>query len=755
MGACNNIRKIMKILKNFIFLIIFMLGTVHAKAEIIKEIIIKGNNRLNEETIKVYGNFQLNMNINEIKINKILNDLYSTNFFEDIKIDFNNGQLKINITEYPVINQLVLLGENSSRIKEAIKKNMKLKEKGSFVRSQLANDIEIIKKLYSTLGYNFIKIESKSKKIDKNNLDLLIEIDKGDITRISSISFIGDKKIRERRLLDVIASEEDKFWKIISRNTKFSQNLVDLDIRLLNNYYKSIGYYDVKIISNSAEINKEGNVDLIYTINAGQRYIFSKITTNLDPIFDKKIFLPLNKEYKKIIGEYYSPFKIKKLLEEIDILIEYNDLQFVEHNVEEILSGNTVEIKFNISEGERNLVERINIVGNNITNESVIRGELLIDEGDPFTNLNLEKSISRIKSRNIFNSVSSKVSEGGNPTLKIIEINVEEKPTGEISAGAGIGTDGGSFAINISENNWLGEGKKLTFGVEVDAESLRGQLNYSNPNYDFLGNSINYFISNQKNDKADQGYENTIVSSGINTRFEQFKDVYATLGLAATYDNLSTLSSASESLKKQEGEFSELSGSYGFIRDKRDRTFMPTAGSVISFDQTLPLFADKKSIANNISASYYKTLTENIVGATKFSFDVIKGLGDDDVRLSKRKVISGSKLRGFQKGKVGPVDGKDHIGGNYAASVNLEANLPNLLPESTKTDLGVFLDFGNVWGVDYDSTIDESSKIRSSTGVAASWISPLGPMTFILSTNLSKANTDETESFKFNLGTTF
>ena len=143
------------------------------------------------------------------------------------------------------------------------------------------------------------------------------------------------------------------------------------------------------------------------------------------------------------------------------------------------------------------------------------------------------------------------------------------------------------------------------------------------------------------------------------------------------------------------------------------------------------------------------------MGATKFSFDVIKGLGDDDVRLSKRKVISGSKLRGFQKGKVGPVDGKDHIGGNYAASVNLEANLPNLLPESTKTDLGVFLDFGNVWGVDYDSTIDESSKIRSSTGVAASWISPLGPMTFILSTNLSKANTDETESFKFNLGTTF
>jgi outer membrane protein insertion porin family len=181
---------------------------------------------------------------------------------------------------------------------------------------------------------------------------------------------------------------------------------------------------------------------------------------------------------------------------------------------------------------------------------------------------------------------------------------------------------------------------------------------------------------------------------------------------------------------------------------------MPTSGSVVSFDQSIPIYADKNFISNSFKSSFYNSLTENVIGAGKISISAINGI-DDDVRLSKRKSLSSKNLRGFKKGKVGPVDGTDHVGGNYAAALNFEASLPNLLPESTKTDIGLFFDIGNVWGVDYDSSLDDSNKIRSSTGAAASWISPLGPMTFIISTNLSKASTDETESFNFNLGTTF
>ncbi len=724
-------------------------------AAVINEIIIKGNQRISNQTIKVYGDFNINDNIDENKINEILNNLYSTNFFENVEVKEINGLLQVTVEEYPVVNQLIIEGEPSKRIKEKIEDLISTKKKQSFIKSFISQDINLIKNLYSSIGYNFTNIDVNIKEVDKKNFDVLLKIDKGEITKISSINFLGDKKIRNNRLRNIIASEKDQFWKFLSKNTRFSKNLVDLDIRLLNNYYKSLGFYDVQITSNSAELNENKNIDLVYTINAGNRYRINKISTNVDSTFDKEIFLPLNKFYKEVIGEYHSPFKIKNLLEEVDSIIEKNNLQFVEHNVQETIEENSISIVFNIFEGEKILIERINIVGNTVTNEDVVRGELILDEGDPFTKLSLEKSISQIKSRNIFQDVNYEIIEGSKDNLKVVNISVKEQPTGEISAGAGIGTNGGSFAINISENNWLGKGTKVNFEIEVDEESVGGTLNFLDPNYDFLGNSINYYISSENNDKPDQGFENTIVSSGINTSFEQYKNIFTKLGFNVTYDDLRTDGSASNSLKKQSGEFAELAGIYGFSFDGRDRSFMPTKGSIFGFEQTLPFYADKSYISNTITYSKYNSFSESIVGAGKIYLSAINGINNDDVRISKRKNISTKRLRGFEKGKIGPKDGKDHVGGNYAAALSLEANLPNLLPENTRTDVSLFLDFGNVWGVDYDSSIDESNELRSSTGVAASWSSPLGPMTFILSTNLSKASTDETESFNFNLGTTF
>jgi outer membrane protein insertion porin family len=751
----RKLKMISKIQSLIYIILMSVCSSFYAHSEIVKDIVIEGNERISDETVIIYGEIKKNEDYNDQKINEVLNNLYSTNFFKDVKIVFNNGVLKIQLDEYPIINQLIILGEDRNSLKEQIKKIIKSKVNDSFIENNLSQDIDSIKSIYSLRGYNFANVETKIREIDQENLDLVFEIDKGKLTKIYKINFTGDKKIREKRLRDIIASEEDKFWKFISRNSRYSEELVNLDLRLLENYYKSIGYYDVKITSNSAEILESGNINLSYSIDAGTRYSIKKIMINADPVFDQNVFYPLNEKFKKLAGDYYSPFKIKKLLEDIDELIEFNNLQFVEHNVEEIVNNDSISIKFNIYEGKKVLVERINILGNYVTNESVIRGELLLDEGDPFTNLGLDKSISKIKSRNIFKSVTQKTTEGSEENLKVIDITVSEQPTGEISAGAGIGTNGGSLVFNVTENNWLGEGKRVGFDVSLGSESLKGTVNYTNPNYDFLGNSLNYSVFSTKDDKPDQGYENTLLGGSINTSFEQFKNVYASLGVSATYDDLQTLDTASTSLKKQGGQFSEIAGNYGFSYDRRNRAFQPTDGSIVSFNQSLPIYADRKFISNSFSASAYQSITEDVVGAAKFYVSAVNGLGSDDVRLNKRKVLSSNRLRGFEQGKVGPVDGKEHVGGNYAAAINFEAALPNLLPESTKTDLGLFLDFANVWGVDYDTSIDKGSKLRSSTGVAASWLSPLGPMTFILATNISKASTDITESFNFNLGTTF
>jgi len=743
-------------IKKLLTLIYLTLFFVPIKAEVLKELIIEGNKRISVETIKVYGDIKINKDYSEEDINKILTGLYSTNFFKNIELDFKNNKLKILVEEFPLVNQIIISGEDKKSLNEQIKKLIQLKENQSFIKSYLVQDVETIKQLYSSIGYNFANVEAKINKIDNENFDLLFEINRGNKTKISTISFVGNKSIRSKKLKDIVASEEDKFWKFLSRNTSFSENLIRLDERLLTNYYKSLGFYDVKINSNLAQINeKSGLVDISYNISEGSRYYIGKISTNVDDVFDKKLFFPLNEIFSKYAGDYYSPFKVKQILEELDLIIEKNNLQFVEHNVREVVAKDKINIVLNVFEGEKKLVERIDITGNSITNESVIRGELILDEGDPFVKLNLDKSVANLKERNIFEDVKYEVKDGSKENLKIINLTVKEKPTGEISAGAGIGTSGGMVAFTVKENNWLGEGKALSFDLELDQESVAGTFSFVDPNHDFLGNTLRYSLSSERNDKPNQGYENAIVSASVGTAFEQYRNTEIGLGLSASYDDLETTDDASEALQKQAGTFSELSANYGITLDERNRSFMPTSGSIFNFSQTIPIYADKSFIANTVSSSTYKSFSEDVVGSGKIFLSSVNGLGDDDVRLSRRQSLSNKRLRGFERGKVGPVDDKDHIGGNYAAALNLETNLPNLLPEDTNADISLFLDFGNVWGVDYDDTLDESNTIRSSTGLSVNWISPVGPMTFVFSQNLRKADTDSIETFTFNLGTTF
>ena len=225
--------------------------------------------------------------------------------------------------------------------------------------------------------------------------------------------------------------------------------------------------------------------------------------------------------------------------------------------------------------------------------------------------------------------------------------------------------------------------------------------------------------------------------------------------LSIDFDDLSVDGSASSHLKKQAGNFTDLSLNYGISADKRDRAFMPTDGYYSSFSQSLPVYSDAPSLRNSYAYSGYRQFDENLVGAFKFYASSIHGLQDEDVRISKRLNLPSRRLRGFEVGKVGPKDNKDYIGGNYATAINLEANLPNLLPESTKTEINLFLDAANLWGVDYSSTIDDSNKIRASIGSVVGWTSPIGPMSLIFSQNLSKASTDQDETFRFRIGTSF
>ncbi len=740
------------------FILIFNLFlSFQLNAEVLRKLEIKGNSRISDETLKVYGEIQLNKDYSTEDINGVIKKLYDTKFFSKISTSFVNNTLTIIVEENPIINTIIIDGEKAKKYKEAILDSISLKEKSSYVESDIKKDIETVKFFYKSLGFYAAEVEARSQPIgqDKKRLNLIFSINKGQKYKISKINFIGDKKIKFKRLRDVIASEEHKFWKFISRNVYLNAERIELDKRLLKNFYLSKGYYNVEIVSSSAE-SKENNteIELTYSINAGDRYRIKKLSTDIDPVFDNSMFADLKDEFTSYAGEYYSPFKVQKILTKIDKIVDQNELQFVQHTVKETVDDKNIDIVFKIFEGPKIQIERVNIFGNTVTSDTVIRSELQLDEGDPYSKIKLNQSISELKARNIFKSVKEKIIDGTERDLKVLEITVEEKPTGEIAAGAGVGTEGTSFSFTVQENNYLGKGLMVDATIAASEESLRGGLSVSNPNYNYSGNLVYGGITSTNNEKPDSGYENTITNVNLGTKFEQYEDIYFSPGFDLSFDDLRVDGTASDKLKKQAGEFTEFVFNYALEMDKRDRAFMPTSGSVASFTQGLPIYADQPSLYNRLTYSKYHGFSDDVIGAVKFYAATITAL-DEDVRLSKRISIPSKRLRGFEAGKIGPVDQGDFVGGNYASALNFEAQLPNLLPEATQTDVAAFLDLGNLWSVDYDSSAGSSSKLRSSFGVTTQLYTPIGPVNFVLAQPLSKAESDKTQTFKFQIGTSF
>ncbi len=736
----------------FLFINLFV---VNSHSEVVKTIEIKGNERISSETIIVFGDILIGKDYKSSDVNQLIKKLFDTSFFSDISINLANNKLSITVKENPIIDSIVFKGEKAKKFKEKILELVTLKEKASYIEGTVKNDTNLIKEFYKSLGFYFVKIDVEVEKLKKNRVNVVYSIEKGEKAKIAKIYFLGEKKIREKKLRDIITSQESKFWKFISRNVYLNKARVELDKRLLENYYRNKGYYEVDVKSTNVEYSEGEGFVLTFNINAGKRYKFKKIFANVSETLDKSAFASLEKEFNKLVGHYYSQRKLKKVLEKIDKLSEQKELQFINHNILETLDENGVEVKINIFEGDKVIIERINIVGNSVTNDSVIRSELLVDEGDPYSVLLVNKSINEIKGRNIFGKVEHKVMEGSSNDVKVLEISVEEKATGEILAGAGIGTDGTSFQFSISENNWLGRGIKLETSANISEEKISGNIMVNNPNYNFSGNAVRTALDVSSTDRqTTSGFKSSKTGFLLGTSFEQYEDFYVSPTFTVEFEDIEVDSTASSSIKKMEGNFFNADLGYALTLDKRNQSFKPTQGYISSFSQSLPIIQDSSSISNGFNVSAYNDFSEDLIGSLKFYAKSINGI-DEDVRLTERLYIPRNRLRGFNTFKVGPRDGDDYIGGNYISSLGAEAQLPNLLPESYRTDFSLFLDTANVWGVDYDDTINETNKLRSAFGLSANIFTPIGPLSFTAAQSITKATNDETETFNFRLGTSF
>ena len=739
------------------FLVIFFLILTTSSFSQIKKINIAGNVRVNSNTIESLVDKKI-INIDSIYINNLTKKIYDTDFFSDVKISYNQDVLTINVIENPIVNFFYINGLKDNDL-DKVNKIITLKENSIFSSSKLKKDIEATKEYFNTEGYYQVSILPEVIKIDSNQINLIINIDKKEISKIRNIYFIGNKIFSSSQLLDVISSSEDGWWKLFT-SSALSEQKVEYDKQLLKDFYKSKGFYDVQIESAFAGVDKNNYFSITFSINSGKKYKFGdfEIKTSSSLYKEQDILEIKNTSNKLLKNAIYSPLILNKLNRDLTSYLESKRYNNFEINILESKKDNEIiDIVLQLNDEQKNIIKKINIQGNTITEEKVIRDNLVLSEGDYLNQSKIKRSIDNVKASQIFSKVDYKVEDADSKNFKNLNLFLKEQATGSISAGVGYGTNGGLFEASINEKNFLGQGINLNFTGRFSSEAIRGELFYADPNFKNSNKELAISLFSEVDDYTNSGYQNKKIGTRFATKYEIYEDVFFRPNVGAQYDKLDVSGSASSLLKNRQGSFTTTSLGYNFSIDQRDSRFNPTSGSVLYFDQNIAtLFSDIPTLQTGVGATFYKELlNDKFIGSARARIANVVAADNKDVKLSDRIFASVSDIRGFEPRGIGPVDAGDHIGGNNLATLSLKSTFPNPIPENLRANTFVFFDVGNVWGADYSDLISDSSKIRSSTGVAVDIMSPIGPLSFTYSIPLSKVSTDKEQKFLFNIGSSF
>ena len=745
--------KIFKI--KILFIILFFSFNTILNAEIVNKIEVKGNDRISSETIKMFSEVSTKDDLNENDLNRILKNLYNSNFFELVNVKLENNILQITVKENPIIQNIEYNGIKSDTMLSDLKKNAILKSRSSFNEIILKKDQDKIAKFLKELGYYFSEIDISIEELQDNKVNLTYNISLGDKAKIKKISFIGNKIFKDKKLKNVILSEEYKSWKFLSGKKFLNEAMIKYDERLLRNFYLNKGFYNVQINSSYAKILENQEFELIFNIDANPKIYFGKLELDLPTDFSKSNYESIEKFFSKLENEPYSLNRVENILEQIEVITINEQYESIKASVNENIVSNKINITFKIEETEKMFIEKINIYGNNITRESVIRNQIEIDEGDPFNQILYTKSVNNIKSLNFFEDVESEVVDGTKFNSKIINLTVKEKATGEIFAGVGTGTNGSNLAFGIKENNYLGRGVLVDSNLSLSETRVKGKLLISNPNYKNSDKSLDLSIQSTAVDQlSTSGYKSNVTGFDLGTKFEYLDDLRFGLATKNSIEEITTDSSASARQKKQAGNYFDSFIGLDFFYDKRNQKFQTTDGFFSNYGLDLPIISETNTLRNAYDFKIFKELYENNVSTFSILLRSSNSISGDDIKLSERLYVPGKRLRGFEAGKVGPKDGSDFIGGNFLTSINATTTIPMFLENLQTVDIVAFADVANVWGVDYDSSLDKGG-VRSSVGIGLDWLTPVGPLTFSLAHPITKEPTDIEETFRFNIGTTF
>ena len=728
----------------------------------INAIEVRGTQRIEPSAVETYLGITPGTDVSRADINKGLKNLYATGFFSDVNITPTGNTLIVNVTENPSINEVRFEG-NDRVSTEDLEKEANLKSRSIYTKSRVQEDLKRLLEVYRRNGRYSANITPKIVPLEQNRVDLVYEITEGPEAKIRHITFIGNESFSRSTLERVLNSEEEAWWRFLSDNDKYDPERLNYDQELLRRFYQEQGYADFKVTSAIAELspNKDAFF-LTFTIAEGPQYTLGKV--NVESQLGKGELPNFDESITTKSGDLYNSSEMETTVDNLIQALGDRGFAFVDINpdVKRRPKGEKIiDLTYQVKPGPRVYIERINIIGNGRTLDEVVRREFRLSEGDAYSSTKLKRSEQRLNNLGYFEKVTISSRQGSAPDKTIVDVDVAEKSTGEITFGAGFSTTDGALAdFGIRERNFLGRGQDVRFRTIFAARRQQYDIGFTEPY--FLGRELEtgFDLYRTIQDYADQStFDRKANGLVLRTAYNMSENLKHQLRYGFEKNEISNVDpNASVYIKQQEGENTTSLVGQSFIYDGRDNRFLPNSGLYWRVNQDIAgLGGDDRFIRHEVQSEYYIPLAKKWTLLFAGSAGNVTGIGED-VRISQRFFIGSKEIRGFANAGIGPRDitTDDALGGNSYYAASGEVRFPLGLPDDLGVSGAAFIDAASLFDLDVTGVgIEDSGSPRVSAGVGVAWSSPFGPIRIDFAQALAKEDYDETELVRFSFGTRF
>lgn len=726
----------------------------------VSDVQVQGTQRIDPGTVRSYMLLQPGDPFDPDRLDRSLKALFATGLFADVTIRRQGDALVVNVVENPIINRIAF--EGNQRIEDdELSREVELRPRVVFTRTRVQQDVQRIVEIYRRSGRYGVTIEPKVIQQPQNRVDLVFEIDEGELTPVQTISFIGNKRFSDSTLRGVIQTKEYAFYRFLSNADTYDPDRLSFDRELLRRFYLESGYADFRVLSAVAELTPDRQAFVVtFTVEEGEPYEFGKIG------FEIALPRVTDQDLAELVvtepGERYDSTRVDDSVDAITDKLGNLGYAFVDvrPRVDRHPEERKIDITYQIGEASKVFVERIDIVGNVRTLDRVIRREMSLVEGDAFNVSNMRRSERRIRNLGFFKSVKVTNAEGSAPDRTNIQVAVEEQPTGEISFGIGYSSvDAIIGDIGIRERNLLGRGQDLRFGVSGSASSTEYDISFTEPY--FLGRDVSagFDLFRIEREYEESSYDENRTGGTLRAGYDLAPDLRQTVNYTLKNTEIMDVEDdASRYIKDQEGETLVSQVGQTLTYDKRDNRIDPRDGYIAQFTtEVAGAGGDERFLRLKAKAGYYVPIDTVWGLAFLGQGGYVLGLGQD-VSIAERFFIGGHTFRGFEKAGVGPrdVETDDALGGNQYYVGSVELTFPTGLPEDLGVRAFVFTDVGSVWNLDDSGPeVRDVNSVRASLGIGMEFVTAFGRIRVDAAEPVLKEDFDKSELFRFSFGTRF